>query len=196
MKKIVALLPLLLLFGCVSQANNQPVKPNPYVKSEFILERTETGAIYDKTTGLMWASRDNGQPISWKGAIAYCDGYAGDGYNDWRMPTLSELQTLYAATIEREIPGKDYSIHAPEQIRLSGGWVAASETHGVSSGYVFSYVNGKRTFGLKSAVHPDLRALPVRLQGVISQTKPPSMVKDAANAGLTVIDLLQAFSWF
>lgn len=54
----------------------------------------------DPSTGLMWAGKDNGKDISWRGAIKYCHSLRLDGYSDWRLATAPELQGIYDKTVE------------------------------------------------------------------------------------------------
>jgi len=37
----------------------------------------DNGTVKDTKTGLMWASKDNGEDITWKGAKRYCENYRG-----------------------------------------------------------------------------------------------------------------------
>ena len=53
------------------------------------------GTVTDTKTGLMWAAKDNGIPISWIDALSYCQNYSSGGHTDWRMPALAELESLY-----------------------------------------------------------------------------------------------------
>ena len=53
------------------------------------------GTVTDTKTGLMWAAKDNGNLINWPNALSYCQNYTVGGHTDWRMPTLSELASLY-----------------------------------------------------------------------------------------------------
>ncbi len=55
----------------------------------------DKGIVLDTKTGLMWASKDNGQDITWNDAKKYCDDYRSGSYQDWRMPKIDELMTLY-----------------------------------------------------------------------------------------------------
>lgn len=50
-----------------------------------------------------WATRTNGPFIRWPEAVAYCDDLALGGYEDWRLPTLTELETLYDPRREKGI---------------------------------------------------------------------------------------------
>jgi hypothetical protein len=43
----------------------------------------------------MWAARDNGSNVGWSSAHDYCENLRLDGYNDWRLPLLNELQSIY-----------------------------------------------------------------------------------------------------
>ena len=69
-------------------------------------QKKDDGTVTDSKTGLMWASKDNGIPISWHNALIYCQNYTESGYSDWRMPTLDELSGLYNRSEERRV-GKE-----------------------------------------------------------------------------------------
>ena len=43
----------------------------------------------------MWAGRDNGRDVSWKGAAKYCRDFRLAGYSNWRLATLAELGAIY-----------------------------------------------------------------------------------------------------
>lgn len=53
------------------------------------------GVWTDPSTGLMWAGKDNGKDVSWKGAMKYCRDLRLAGYSDWRLATLAELGAIY-----------------------------------------------------------------------------------------------------
>ena len=53
------------------------------------------GAVRDTKTSLEWSQKDNGADVDFKGAKAFCDGLTVAGHDDWRLPTLQELQGLY-----------------------------------------------------------------------------------------------------
>jgi hypothetical protein len=47
----------------------------------------------DRKTGLEWQFESPGE-MTWSAALEYADLLSLDGKNDWRLPTLSELETL------------------------------------------------------------------------------------------------------
>ena len=53
----------------------------------------DDGTVTDTATGLMW---QQGAPSSmtWEAALTYADGLALAGFNDWRLPTITELQSI------------------------------------------------------------------------------------------------------
>jgi Protein of unknown function (DUF1566) len=53
----------------------------------------------DPSTGLMWAGKDNGKDVSWRKAMKYCSGLRLDGYSDWRLATMAELQGIFDKTV-------------------------------------------------------------------------------------------------
>jgi hypothetical protein len=54
--------------------------------------------VLDERNGLMWAREDCGKNVTWYEAKQYCETYTCGGYADWRMPTASELGTLFDTT--------------------------------------------------------------------------------------------------
>jgi len=50
----------------------------------------------DQKTSLVWTQADNGNHIDWQAAVAYCQELRLGGHNDWRLPTATELDAVYA----------------------------------------------------------------------------------------------------
>jgi len=60
---------------------------------------TGNGVIRDSKTGLMWSSLDSsadiGQCVDYQTAMQYVESLTTGGYEDWRLPTVSELVGIY-----------------------------------------------------------------------------------------------------
>ncbi len=57
------------------------------------------GVIKDTKTGMMWTKKDSyvdlGHSLSWNESNEYVNELSSGGYSDWRLPTISELKTIY-----------------------------------------------------------------------------------------------------
>jgi hypothetical protein len=113
------------------------------------------GTVTDTNTGLMWAAKDNGNPITWADAKKYCENYMGAGYTDWRMPTLDELEALYGEELENS-----KGFHISSAIELTDCVVWASDLRDEDAG-AYRFHVGKRRFPPRTFTYY-LRALPVR----------------------------------
>ena len=93
----LALLPLFtapMIAGAQSPKNDQGLAQETQVRGYWV----------DPSTGVMWARKDNGRDVSWKGAVKYCRNLRLAGYSDWRLATLAELRAIY-----------DRNANAPDQ---------------------------------------------------------------------------------
>ena len=91
------------------------------------------GTVTDHELGVMWAKSDNQGDINWREAEQYCKWtfpfLIPTRYDNWRMPTVDELKTLFV----RDKKHKGYEtdcgqkVKVVQDIRLSCGWVWASE---------------------------------------------------------------------
>ncbi len=121
------------------------------------------GTVKDTKTGLMWASKDNGEDIYWKDAKRYCENYRGGGYTDWRMPTQGELAQLYDRSKGHKVTQGNYNVHLTKLIELSSCCPWASETRGSLAAYFSFDVGGRYWYDLSIiAFSFTSRALPVR----------------------------------
>ncbi len=152
-----------LLAGCATSGGSQDSGMKEIGRSERFVAY-DNGTVKDLVTGLMWASRDNGGPISWRGAKEYCRNYKGGGYKDWRMPTTEELKAIYNPRIDNPHPlgeGCKGVCHITRFIQLSccpvWSWDGISEVE-----TFFHFDRGPSAWRDKSLVKNHPRALPVR----------------------------------
>jgi len=105
-KTAIFVIVVILSAGCVTDSGMSASNPSPasVMGRDGRFVAYSNGTVLDNDTGLMWASRDNGNPITWDEAKDYCSNYRGGGYTDWRMPTLNELSALYDPKITNATP--------------------------------------------------------------------------------------------
>ncbi len=124
--------------------------------------------VLDKNTTLMWARSDNKHNMTYSEAQDYCQSYGGSGFDDWRMPTVSELQGL----IDAEVEGKG------EILTLSSSMVWASETD--DSKAAFCSFKSQRCSWMEQVISISLRALPVRNTVAQEETVTDSIEGDSS----------------
>jgi hypothetical protein len=105
------------------------------------------GTLTDHENQLMWAAADNQGDIDWKQAERWIRFTFPDTiparYDDWRLPTLAELQTLYVRDPEYGGYETDCGqmVRITPEIRLSCGWVWAADTQAITAA-VFNFQRG------------------------------------------------------
>ena len=88
MKSKAAML-LLLVSAFMASAQSAP-------EGQSRAQETQARGVWtDPSTGLMWAAKDNGRDVSWKGAVKYCRDLRLAGHSNWRLPTRAELGAIY-----------------------------------------------------------------------------------------------------
>lgn len=60
----------------------------------------EAAALTITLDSLEWAPASNGEDIKWPEAVEYCAALSLAGHDDWRLPTLAELEALHDADAE------------------------------------------------------------------------------------------------
>jgi len=123
----------------------------------------------DPQTRLEWARTDNGRDVTRVQAIAYCHALDLNGKNDWRLPTIEELQTLHDPAVAiAGVWGANRKVywHVKGGIHVTGGETASDVTFptdltpaGEEQSYDYSYE--RRNYD-PDGFYSDHRALCVR----------------------------------
>lgn len=89
--------------GCYDTSGNAIPCPEPgdalfgqdanYITTPANYQDNGNGTITDLNTGLMW-QQDPGEKITWEAAIENAETLTLGGYDDWRVPTITELYSL------------------------------------------------------------------------------------------------------
>ena len=124
------------------------------------------GTVTDHQLGVMWAKTDNQGNINWNDAnqwVKFTFSYTIEKqYDNWRLPTLAELKSLY-------VPDKAYKgyetdcgqrIKAVPEIKLSCGWIWTSERSAIQAA-IFNFNRGYH-YMARIGHYKSYRALPVR----------------------------------
>ncbi len=124
------------------------------------------GTVTDHQLGVMWAKTDNQGNINWKQADLWIKYTFPDTlekkYDNWRLPTLAELESLYI----KEKKNKGYETDCGQRvkivpvIKLSCGWVWTSETSAIQA-FIFNFNRGYH-YSDRMVHNKAYRALPVR----------------------------------
>ena len=124
------------------------------------------GTVTDSDHNLMWSQTDNQGDIDWKQAarwvrFTFPDTIAAR-YDDWRLPTLAELRTLYVADPSYDGYETDCGqvVRITPAIRLSCGWVWTADTEAITAA-VFNFHRGVH-YTERMAHYRGHRALAVR----------------------------------
>jgi hypothetical protein len=125
------------------------------------------GTVTDHLLGVMWGKTDNQGDIDWKSAqrwVKYTlpDGLPLEKRDNWRLPTIKELQSLYVD--DKKYKGYETDcgqrVKIVPEIRLSCGWVWSSERKNVTA-RVFNFQKGY-DYTDRLVHNRAYRALPVR----------------------------------
>jgi len=124
------------------------------------------GTVTDHKLGLMWSKTDNQRDIDWKQANSWAKYTFGDTisprYDNWRLPTLEELQSLYVT--EKKYKGYitdcGFMIKIVPKIKLSCILLWTSEKS--TGAHVAFNFNIGNSFAIPAYDITGCRGLPVR----------------------------------
>lgn len=92
----------------------------------------------DERTGLIWAAADNGSGLTVSQARYYCRQLRGGGWQDWRLPAIGELQTLFGGLADE----RGFRVIVP--LRLSGWAWSATEGNEPAENWALDFGDGAR----------------------------------------------------
>jgi hypothetical protein len=127
----------------------------------------------DPATGLMWTGKDNGSDVDWNQASAYCSNLRLAGNNDWRLPTIEELEGIYDPSVSIKTVS-DYGVinlHVKGNLKLTGWQWSSSQGDApgkpwqVAWHFIFHHSTGERQNGFSLQFSYSMRALCVRRSG-------------------------------
>ena len=101
------------------------------------------GTISDLNLNLMWTKSDNGEALIWPDAYNYCNDLTLAGYDDWHLPTIAEMRSLYDKDISVEPScNLDWTNHLPEVFKLSCCCFWSARYY-QKKGTYFNFANGE-----------------------------------------------------
>ena len=127
------------------------------------------GTVTDPELGLMWSQTDNNGDINWIQAEKWVKFTfpltLEKNYDNWRLPTLKELQSL-EVTDPKDTKGYETDcgqwVKITPLIRLSCGWVWTSEEDSrAPTARIFNFDN-VYNYSVRKSQNRGYRALPVR----------------------------------
>jgi hypothetical protein len=92
----------------------------------------------DPTTHLTWTAADNGSGISLNQAKRYCSELPADGFHDWRLPSIDELQSLFGGA------ANDNGRHVKGPVKLTGWEWSSTPGQQEGEGWALDFGDGGR----------------------------------------------------
>ena len=139
----------------------------PVIAADRFIDNGD-GTVTDQKLGLMWSKTDNQGDINWiqaeKWVLFTFPDTLTKRYDDWRLPTLAELQSILVENTNAKGYETDCGqwVKTVPQIELSCGWVWTSETDPVApTARIFNFDNVYH-YTVRKAHKRGYRALPVR----------------------------------
>jgi len=116
----------------------------------------------------MWAKKDNGSDVNWNQASEHCTKLQLAGYNDWRLPTIDELQGIAdpSASVQAAFDeGSVVGVHVKGNLKLSGWHWSSSQGDASGGPWHFNFANEKPGDMFPLGFSYSMRALCVRRSG-------------------------------
>ena len=113
--------------------------------------------VTDTDTGLMWQQRPPTAMMTWEAALGYAEGLTLAGYDDWRLPTPKELQSIvdyshyspYSPAIDTTLfPGtvsSEYWSSTTDASTNGSAWCVS-----FSNGYVYNFSSKANAYAVRA----------------------------------------------
>ncbi len=134
------------------------------------------GTVTDTDAGLMWQQATAPGTYTWEQAVSYCEGLILSQYDDWRLPSLNELQTL--VDYERSNPAID-TAYFPD-IQASYYWSSTSIVYS-SSAWNVDFFNGS-VYGSNKSGNEYVRAVRAGQCGALGDFDGDGICDDGDNS--------------
>ncbi len=158
-----------------------PYVPPPPPKSKVHLVDNKDGTLTETNTNLMWTRKDSyadlGKCLNFFQSAEYVEQLTTGGYDDWRLPSLEELYSIYDDTIEN-VMGHDHDKENPlrlDKMFADGAayWYWSSDYQETDLTdccarafyYVLGFVNNRRYSTCNNGGVRAVRPLPGKKQG-------------------------------
>lgn len=152
--------------------NRRPEKKAPDTSAPSRFKDNGDGTVTDPQTGLMWRQADSYQLLkkwlNWVMAqdfLAEMNQQRFAGYDDWRLPTREEIQTLYdeTKTVQWTYYWNTYDVHIDPIFGETGCCFWTSEIYKDEYAWGFNFIRGKTYMSLKGGPQYSLSVIrPVR----------------------------------
>ena len=123
-------------------------------ESRFI--DNENGTVTDTETGLMWQQHDDDVQRFWPDALTYCENSTLAGYDDWRMPTIKDLDSIVDLTRDSS---SVYPIFSRPESLYYCYWSSTGRPDNYSMVWYMSFNNGSSNYSHKTANDEYVRAV-------------------------------------
>lgn len=147
-------------FSCINSTRTKKVNDSKTTKLDGFHDNGD-GTITDTKTGFMWTKKDSyadlERCLNWNDAKKYVDELKTGGYDDWRMPTIKEMKTIFNLKyeVENSIAPKAPLLYNPV-FAPNGAWECwSSEIVGSGNVRCMSfYYNGQIYESNRDICHP------------------------------------------
>lgn len=148
-------LAFLLLVSCFEAIPQQVAAPPPKTVDDGKTEEVQSPTWVDANHGLMWQTHEDTPRVDFDGPRLYCAGLHLNGLTGWRLPTITELRTLYSPSFQSDLQAEPYS-HVRDEIKLTYSvvWSGDPGESGRLSFYYFDFQSGASKWTSYPARYP------------------------------------------